>query len=44
MVSVLIVETTFRGTNQFGALVKNTVKARVSADDKCTVIKILSQR
>ncbi len=44
MVSVLIVETTFRGTNQFGAVVKNMVKARVSADDKCTVLKILSQR
>lgn len=44
MVSVLIVEMTFRGNNQFGALVKNTVRARVSADDKCTVLKILDQR
>ncbi len=39
----LIVETTFRGNNQFGALVKNTVKAQVSADSKCTVIKIIDQ-
>lgn len=44
MVTVLIVQTTFRGNNQFGALVKNTVKARVSADDQCTILKILSQR
>jgi Na+-transporting methylmalonyl-CoA/oxaloacetate decarboxylase gamma subunit len=39
----LIVETTFRGNNQFGALVKNTVKAQVTADSKCTVIKIIDQ-
>jgi hypothetical protein len=44
MVSVLLVETTFRGKNQFGALVKNTVKARVSADENCTILKIISQR
>jgi hypothetical protein len=44
MVTVLIVQTTFRGNNQFGALVKNTIKARVSADDQCTILKILSQR
>jgi hypothetical protein len=41
MTTYLIVNTTFRGNNQFGALVKNTIKAEVSADDKCQVIKIL---
>jgi hypothetical protein len=39
----LIVEMTFRGNNQFGALVKNTVKAQTSADSKCTVMKIIDQ-
>lgn len=41
--SHLVVETTFRGNNQFGALVKNTVKAKVSTDSKCSIIEILDQ-
>ena len=41
LTTYLIVKTTFRGTNQFGAKVKNSVRAKVSADDKCTLLEIL---
>lgn len=41
MKDYLIVNMTFRGKNAFGGVVKNTVKAKVSADDQCSVIEIL---
>lgn len=39
----LVVRTTFRGTNAFGAVVTNAVKARVNIDDG-EVVEILDQR
>lgn len=37
----LVVQTSFRGTNAFGGVVKNTVRAKVSLDGK--ILQILSQ-